>query len=191
MRTHQPRLTPLPDDALDAAQDAILAPFRKSGRDYNIFRTFLRYPKALKVFLGWGSHILSDQNSLPPRLRELAILRTGYRCRAGYEFARHVVIARREGFDDADISAIKGDADDRHWSPLEQAIMAATDALVTDQFIPDALWTTLSGLFDERQLLDLIFTVGQYTMVSMFLNSVGVPLDDDVTLDPDLDARDA
>jgi hypothetical protein len=36
--------------------------------------------------------------------------------------------------------------------------------------------------------MDLVFTVGQYTQVSMILNSFGVQLDQSQTLDPDLKA---
>jgi alkylhydroperoxidase family enzyme len=186
MRTHAPRLAPLRDDELDADQAGILGPLRASGRDYNIFRTFARHPTAMRAFLGWGGHILSPGNTLPPRLREIAILRTGYLCRAGYEWARHVPIARREGLSDTDIAALKRDPADGPWSPGERALLAAVDELIDDRMIGDDRWAELASHFEERQMLDLIFTVGQYVMVSMFLNSAGVQLDDDVVLDPDL-----
>ena len=34
--------------------------------------------------------------------------------------------------------------------------------------------------------MNLVFTVGQYTQVCMMLNTFGVQLDDDLTLDKDL-----
>ena len=42
-------------------------------------------------------------------------------------------------------------------------------------------WQGLSERYDTRQMLDLVFTVGQYTLVSMALNSMGVQLDDGLT----------
>ena len=36
--------------------------------------------------------------------------------------------------------------------------------------------------------MDVVFTTGQYTQVSMMLNSFGVQLDPGLTLDPDLKA---
>ena len=42
------------------------------------------------------------------------------------------------------------------------------------------------GTFGERQRMDMVFTVGQYTQVSMLLNSFGVQLDQGQVLDPDL-----
>jgi 4-carboxymuconolactone decarboxylase len=35
----------------------------------------------------------------------------------------------------------------------------------------------LEAGYDEKQMLDFIFTVGEYVMVSMYLNSAGVQLD--------------
>ena len=189
MRLTEPRLTPLADAELNPEQEAVLAGFRAGGRDYNIFRTFARDPAALRAFLVWGGHVLSNDNPLGARRREIAILRTGYLCKAGYEWARHVPIARHAGLSEAEIAAVKAGADDVAWDEADHALLAATDALVTDHFIDDAGWQALCTHFNEAQRLALIFTVGQYTMVSMFLNSVGVQLDDDVTLDADLVRR--
>ena len=38
-------------------------------------------------------------------------------------------------------------------------------------------WARLRERFDDRQMMDIIFTVGQYTIVSMYLNSAGVQLE--------------
>ena len=189
MRTNRPRLTPLDDSQLNPAQEALIEPFRRSGRDYNIFRTFIRHPDALKAFLGWGGYVLSERNTLPPRLREIAILRTGYRCGAGYEWSRHVPIGKSAGLTDDDIAAIKQSSDDPRWSAGERAVLDAADDLVRDQFVSEPVWTALVDALGEKHVFDVIFTVGQYTMVSMFLNSVGVQLDDDVLADADLDHR--
>ena len=69
--------------------------------------------------------------------------------------------------------------------------MRATDELHADQCITDHTWRDLSATYDEQQLLDVIFTVGQYTLVSMALNSCGVERDDgvDVTSVPFPPAR--
>lgn len=49
----------------------------------------------------------------------------------------------------------------------------------------DRNWSALDFLTD-RQKMDLVFTIGQYTQVSMFLNSFGVQVDEGQTLDPAL-----
>ena len=64
------------------------------------------------------------------------------------------------------------------WTPLERAILQAVDELHRDAFISDATWKALAAHYDEKQLIDLVFTVGQYTMVSMALNTLGVQIED-------------
>ena len=56
--------------------------------------------------------------------------------------------------------------------------MQATDELHADAFITDATWHALAKHLDTQQLMDVVFTVGQYNLVSMALNSLGVQLDE-------------
>ncbi|MBS0254057.1 MAG: carboxymuconolactone decarboxylase family protein [Proteobacteria bacterium] len=188
MRLDQPRLAPLGDAELSPAQAELIASFQARGADYNIFRTFVRDPAALRAFMVWGGHILSESNPLGIRRRELAILRTGFLCKAGYEWAQHERIGRAAGLTDAEIAGLKAGADAACWDAADRALLAATDQLVTRHFIDDAGWAALTDHFSESEVLALIFTVGQYTMVSMFLNTTGVQLDADLVADPDLRA---
>ena len=43
---------------------------------------------------------------------------------------------------------------------------------------PAATWDGLKQFYSDRQMLDLLFTLGQYTMVSMVLNSTKVQLEE-------------
>ena len=189
MRLSKPRIVPLDLDRIDADQQAALAPVRdgKLGA-LNIFRTLAHAPKALTAFLGWGSYILSRRNALPPRERELAILRTGFNCGAGYEWTQHRAIGLEAGLTEAEILAIKQGADEPSWSAIDRAILSACDELTREFHVSDATWAALSPLGDTARM-DLVMTVGQYTQVSMMLNSFGVQLDPGQTLDPDLDRR--
>lgn len=188
MRLGRPRIAPLDLGALDAEQGEVLAPFVERGPVLNIFATMARAPQALKAFLGWGNYILSRRNSLSPRQRELAILRTGFLCGSGYEWTQHHRIGLDSGLSAAEIETIKGGPDAGQWSPLERAILRACDQLVADHFVADATWAALEELGDKGRM-DLVFTVGQYTQVSMLLNSFGVQLEAGTPLDPDLDRR--
>ncbi|HVR90401.1 MAG TPA: carboxymuconolactone decarboxylase family protein [Novosphingobium sp.] len=188
MRLAAPRIAPLDLGALDAEAAEVLAPFKERGPVLNIFATMARAPQALKAFLGWGGYVLSKRNSLSERDRELAILRTGFACKAGYEWTQHVPIGLRGGLTAEEIERIKAGPGDPAWSPRDRAILTACDELVATHFVTDATWTALEELGD-RGRMDLVFTVGQYTQVSMMLNSFGVQLDPGQSLDPALDAR--
>ena len=189
MRLRTPRIDPVDLDRIDADQQAALAPVRdgKLGA-LNIFRTLAHAPKALTAFLGWGSYILSRRNALPARERELAILRTGFNCGAGYEWTQHRAIGLEAGLTEAEIEAIKQGSDEPSWSAIDRAILTACDELTGDFHVSDTTWVALASLGDKARM-DLVMTVGQYTQVSMMLNSFGVQLDTGQTLDPDLDRR--
>ncbi len=59
--------------------------------------------------------------------------------------------------------------------------MRSVDELLGDALIGDETWGTLAAEFEERQLMDIVFTVGAYDVLAMALRTFGVPLDDDLT----------
>lgn len=187
MRLTKPRIAPVQDADLTDEQKEILAPMGE--RVLNIFRTMVQAPKAAKGFLAWGNYVLSKKNDLPAREREIVILRIGYLCRSGYEWTQHTPIGIRAGLTEEEVARIKAGAEAPGWSPADQALLRASDELHHDQFITDAAWAALKAHFSDKQCMDVVFTAGQYTQVSMILNSFGVQLDAGQALDPDLKAH--
>ena len=184
MRLTKPRYAPLSDAELNDEQQEALKDFR-TGPVLNIFRTLVRAPKALTRFNAWGGYVLSRRNDLPPREREIVILRIGYLCKSGYEWTQDHRIGLREGLTAEEIERIKKGAG-AEWSPADAALIKVADELHADQFVTDSTWAELSAHFTPKQCMDAVFTAGQYTQVSMFLNTFGVQLDEGQTLDPDL-----
>lgn len=186
MRLAKPRIEPVPDDKLTPDQAELLAPMAKTGRVLNVFRTMIAAPKAAKGFLAWANYVLSRRNDLPPREREIVILRIGFLCKSGYEWTQHTRIALNAGLTEDEIARIKIGAGAPGWSAADAALLQASDELHHDHFISDPTWSALRNCFTEKQCMDVVFTAGQYTQVSMFLNTFGVQLDKGQTLDPDL-----
>jgi len=168
MRLETPRVAPLDDAQIDAE-------VRERFGDQpllNIFRTLAHHPKLLKRWLVFGNHVLG-KSTLGARERELAILRVAGRCGAGYEWGHHVEIARATGVTDDEIARVR-QGPSAGWEGRDRALLQAVDELHADTFISDETWATLAEHFDVPQVIDLIFTVGQYVLVSMALNSLGV-----------------
>jgi 4-carboxymuconolactone decarboxylase len=179
MRPTQPRLAPLEEKEWSEEQRELLAPMARNGRVHNIFKTLVRHPKLLKRWLPFANHILY-KSSLTPREREMAILRIGWLCRAEYEWGQHVQIGRLAGLTEAEFARIGEGPRAPGWSAHEAALLAAVDELHGDACVSDASWAELSKRYDTAQLMDLVFTVGNYTLVSMALNSLGVRLEEGV-----------
>jgi alkylhydroperoxidase family enzyme len=169
MRLKEPRLAPLSDDEMDPELRSRFG----DGPVLNIFRTLAHHPKLMKRWLVFGNHVLA-KSTLAPREREIAILRVGWLCRCGYEWGQHVEIGRGSGLSDEDIERITQGPDAPGWNALEKALLRATDELHGDAFISDETWAALSQHLETEQIMDLIFAVGQYQIVSMALNSLGV-----------------
>jgi alkylhydroperoxidase family enzyme len=180
MRLEKPRVEPLPLEDFDPELNERFG----AGPVLKIFATLAHHPKLLKRWTVFGNHVL-NKSSLPPRERELVILRVGWLCRAGYEWGQHVEIGRRAGLSEAEIARIPRGPDAEGWSGLEGLLLRATDELHGDCFISDATWGALAEHYDTQALMDLIFTVGQYQLVSMALNSLGVQPEPGTTDLPD------
>lgn len=185
MRLDKPRIAPLREDELTPEQREILAPLMAQMPLLNIFATFARTPAGLKAFLNWGNYIMAPNGSLSLRQREIIILRVGYLCKSGYEFAQHEQIGLQSSLSPADIIRIKAGAE-QGWAPEEAALIHMADELIANHFVSGATWAQMRAQFSEAQCMDAVYTAGQYTQVSMFLNTFGVQLDAGLTLDPDL-----
>jgi len=166
---------PLPPAQLDDETRALLG-----DRSLNIFGTLAHHPKLMKRWMVFGNHVLA-KNTLPARERELLILRTGWNCRAPYEWGQHVAIGRASGVSDEEIERIAAGPDAPGWSPFDAALLRAADELHGDAMITDATYAALGARYDAQQLLDVVFTVGQYHLVSMALNTFRVERDDGST----------
>lgn len=178
-RLSQPRITPLKESEMDENAIKLLKPAKALGRGkyLNIFSTLIRYPKLYKAWNTFGNYILG-QSTLPAREREIIILRIGWLCQSEYEWGQHVVIGKLCGLDDKEIKQIIKGPSSQGWSTFESALLRAVDELYEKSFISDSTWNILSEKYDEQQLVDLIFTVGQYQLVSMALNTLGIQLDE-------------
>ena len=139
-----PRIAPLSSADQDAQHTELLGAIATTtGPATNIFRTLVRHPGLFRRWLPFGGKLLAGK--LPPRDRELAILRTGWRCGSQYEWGQHVLIGRAAGLTDEEIRRIQAG--------------------------PDA---SEAARYDDRQLIELVMLIGHYHMVAFTLNTLGV-----------------
>lgn len=176
MRLKSPRVPALEADQWSPEAVELMKPFTKTGRVLNIFKTLTNHPELAKRWIVFANHILG-KSTLAVRERELIILRIGFLCKAGYEWGQHVLIARQAGMTDAEIRSCKSGPSTPGLSELDRLLLQATDELHSDAHVSDTTWAGLSKLLNTKQMMDVVFTVGQYNLVSMALNSFGVQAD--------------
>lgn len=191
-----PRLPPLPRDRWDGdvetalragVPDQVADRWLGSGDDAlrvpNGISSLLHHPRLAAKFLKFNAQLLWDP-VLSHRQRELMVLRVAWRTRSQYEWVQHVKLSQRYGVTLAECEAI-ADGDGGSWTPLEAALLRATDQLLDDYRVDDDTWARLADELDDDALVELVYVVGTYTNLAMVFNSLGLELD------PDLDAGDA
>ncbi len=173
---NDPRIHPLSLSELDGDAAKVLEPILDAGRPWNIFLILARHPDLARRWLVFSNHVLF-KSTIPAREREIAILRVGWLCESEYEWAQHTIIGTDAGLTAEEIERIK-EGPEGEWNELDRLILSATDQLHHEKNINDETWEELRKHWGEKQLMDLVFAVGQYTLVSMALRTFGVPLDD-------------
>jgi alkylhydroperoxidase family enzyme len=154
----------------------MLAPVAARTPHQNHSRTLLRNPPLYKSWSQFALHLLNGTD-LDARDRELLILRTGWVCRAEYEWAKHILAEKAAGVTDAEIARVKTGSGSLGWSSKDRQLMITVDALHQRFGLSLEEWSALSLYFPEPQLMEIVFVVGQYHLVAMAFNSFGVQLE--------------
>ena len=174
------RLQPLPaeewDENVQRSLSVMLPPERCNPRDAgNLMATLARHPKLARAFLRFSGYLLFG-STLPARIREQAILRVAHRRGCAYEWSHHVKIATKAGLSAVEIAAAQtGETNDE----FDRAVFNAVDELDEKSNLSDQTWTALCERLDERQRMDLIFTIGGYIALAMAINTFGVELENE------------
>ncbi len=170
------RLKPLPFGEWDMDAISVVAPGRQLGPS-NVLGLLANHPALAKSFLAYNAYLLSRDSTIAPHTREVAILRVAWRRRCRYEWAQHVRIARRAGVTDEEIALARAGASAAPGYELTALIIAAVDELDASSGLSDETYQALAGKFDDRQLMDLVFTIGTYGLLAMAFNAFGLELD--------------
>ena len=142
-----------------------------------LFRVMAGHTRAWDKFRAGG---LLDPGPLSLRQREIVIDRTCALNKCEYEWGVHVaVFAAPAKFTEEEVRAtVLGDAASSCWSPAEQALIAAVDALHHRATFDDAEFAALSAHYDEAQILEIMLLCGFYRTVSYLANGLRLPLED-------------
>jgi len=176
-RPTTPRIDPVLTESLSASAQEILQNFTSRGSIPNFFATLVNYEGLTRRWLPFGAKVLNGK--IPIRDRELLILRTGWLCQSKYEWTQHVVISLNIGIAQDEIDRVKI-GPSGGWRGFDLTLLNAADELHGDSCVSDATWAELANVYNTQQLIELPLLVGQYHLVAMATNTLGVQLDADL-----------
>lgn len=176
-RLAAPRIAPVSEDKWTPEQRALIAPqVRPDGTALNLYTTMLNHPKLYGPRARFGSYLQRD-SMLDPETRELLIMRTAWNIRADYEWAHHVEYAKSARLSDQQIADIATGPQAMGWNARQRAVLTAADELRREAFISDATWAELAKYYGMKQRIEIVYTVGGYTMTGLAINSFGIQVE--------------
>jgi len=178
-RLAKPRISPVAKESMTDEQRQTLAALGLQAA-ISWPTTMLNHPELSKAFAVFAAHMLS-KNTLPARDREMLILRVGWLCRAEYEWAHHTRTGRVAGLTEDDLAHIMNGPNAPGVAAHDKLLLVAATELHDKAFISDETWNALAKTYDTKQMMDLVFTVGEYNLVSMANNSFGMQLEPGMT----------
>lgn len=177
------RLPQVPDEDFTAETRAFFGQwtggFFKDADKNPVLRTFAHHPALANVFSQFNVHILSG-STLPVKERQIAIMRTAWITKATYMWSSHLNTSRLCGLSDEIYAPIQRGADDPYFTEFERTVIRAAEDLVRDHEVSDANWRALRAEWNERQMLDFLFTVGCYVMIAGVMRSTGTQRQEDL-----------
>lgn len=142
----------------------------------NAFRMFSHAPELTGPAIELGLGVLGS--SLPVRLRELVVMAVAARTDCAYGIVQHRPIAEHAGLTVEQLAAVvELRPEDGEFDAVESTLLTATEELLTQHTLTEATLGTLRKHLTDRQVVELITTVGYYTMLAGLLNGLGVDID--------------
>jgi alkylhydroperoxidase family enzyme len=142
----------------------------------NLYRMLPHAGPAAVGFLQLGGALLG-QNELDSTLREIAVLRVGLLSKSQYEVHQHRQVARKVGLADHKVAALELGADISVLDERERFVLEFTDQVFHHVKADGTMFKRAQNFFSERQLSELVLTIGFYMMVCRFLENFEVDLE--------------
>ena len=155
------------------------------------FRVLANNPPLLKAVFGQLTTLLL-RNKLDTRLRELMIMRIGWVTGSEYEWTQHWRVATVAGIPPEDVLAVRDWRASSRLTAADKAVLAATDEALAGKTVSDAVWAEVTKyITDPAEQVEFIVAMGNWTMFSMLLRNLRIPVEDGVMVWPPDGARPA
>lgn len=170
------RLRKLSDDELSPRQRELAA--RIAGRRGQVrgpFQVWLHSPELCDRVEALGAFVRFE-SSLELRLRELILLIAARHFDAQYSWNAHVDKAVEAGIGRDSLEELSQRRPPRFERPDEQTVYAFCTELLERHFVSDETFARAHELFADQGVVDIVGTLGNFSMLAMCLNAFEVDL---------------
>lgn len=143
----------------------------------NVFRMMANVPASFQPLIEFAMSLLM-RGEFDKRKREIAVLRVAHVTRANYEWVQHVRVAKSVGVTDEEIAKIAVDGPVAALDPEGNLLCRVADEISRDVRLSDDALSALLERYGVRQATELIMCVSYFNMLSRFLESTRVELEE-------------
>ncbi len=144
----------------------------KGGRLGGPYTAYIRIPEFMRLNQNMGDCL--RRSSLPPRLRQLIVLKTVKHWGAKYAWAVNRQAAEKAGLEPAIVAAIEQGREPSGLGAKDSAALRVTTELLQTKGLSDEAYRAAIGQFGEGGVAEIVVTTGFYSMVSMTLNAFDI-----------------
>ncbi len=172
--------------ALKAAEATGMSPY---FANLNVFRAMLHRPTSAKALADLLMSLLFG-GELDGRLRELLIMRIGWKTGSDYEWTQHWSIAQKQfGCSEKDLLELRQWRTSTHYGDDERLILEATDQLLETGDLTQEVTSLCLERFGQNSTIELVTAVGTWRMVSKLAKALQIPLEEGVASWPPDEAK--
>jgi len=139
------------------------------------FLVWLRSPELCEKVEALGAYCRFE-SSLDPRLRELSLLIAARHWDAQYSWNAHVGKAADLGVSRESLTALAEHREPRFTSKDEDIVYRFSAEILNDHFVSGATFAAALDELGEQGIVDLIGSLGNFSMLAMLLNACQVDL---------------
>ncbi|HZT64164.1 MAG TPA: carboxymuconolactone decarboxylase family protein [Acidimicrobiales bacterium] len=166
-------------DLIFGGRDPVADPGTATGSPGDWWTVFAVVPDVFDHAVAGFALYRSGRRLLDPRLRELAMTRTGYARASRFVFSQHCKSCREVGIPEDKIAAIPSWATAGCFDEAERAVLAYTDDLVLGGGrVSDGTFDALRRHLSEEQILELTYITAMYDMHAVISRALRLEFDD-------------
>jgi len=144
----------------------------------NVIRMAANAPASFMTFAGFARSILFE-SQFDTRKRKIAILRVARVTDAHYEWTHHVAIARQCGVTEEQIEKIKTEDPVTSLGDEYNLLCRVADEISRNVRLSDDALEQILDRYGVRESTEIILCVSYFNMVSRFLESTRVPIENE------------
>ena len=147
----------------------------------NVTKMMANAPASFLGFTAFAGGILG-RAEFDPRKREIAVCRIGHVTKATYEYTHHVRVAKGLGVTDEQVHAISTENPVTSLDEEGNLLCRVADEISLDVRLSDEALSQILERYGVRGATELILCCSYFNMVSRFLESTRVELEEGISI---------